>query len=257
MLAAIVLGAALALALAVFVESGPGSAKEVALIATLTGIAVAGRLLFHPLPGVQPMTVIIIASGAAFGLRVGISVGALAALVSNFFLIQGPWTPWQMTLWALCGAVGALTPALLRHRALFALSCGLLAYGFSTAMDVSDWWYRYAHTWAGLTLSIATGFPFTLAHALGSVAIALAVGPELGRMLERFARRLHTEVVWLGAEPAARALTHQQTTVEGEVLSGYVVVGGDREGDHLGDFFRTPEPDQRDTALPRSLSSSP
>jgi hypothetical protein len=61
---------------------------------------------------------------------------------------------------------------------------------------VSDWWYRYAHTWAGLTVSITTGFPFTLAHALGSLVIALAVGPELARMLERFSRRLHTEIVW-------------------------------------------------------------
>ena len=195
-MAAVALGVALALALGAFIESGPDSAKEVALIATLTGIAVAGRLLIHPFPGVQPMTVIVIASGAAFGLRIGVSVGALGALVSNFFLIQGPWTPWQMTLWALCGAVGALAAPLVRHRLVFALLCGLLAYGFSTAMDVYGWWYYYAHTWAGLAVSIATGFSFTLAHALGSFVIAFAVGPELARMLGRFARRLSTEVVW-------------------------------------------------------------
>lgn len=195
-LAAIVLGTALALTLGVYIESGPDSAKEVALIATLTGIAVAGRLLFHPFPGVQPMTVIIIASGASFGLRVGISVGALGALVSNFFLIQGPWTPWQMALWGLCGAAGALAPGLVRRRLLFALLCAVLSYCFSTGMDVSDWWYRYAHTWAGLSFSITTGFPFTLAHAIGSFVIALAAGPELARMLERFSRRLRTDVVW-------------------------------------------------------------
>jgi energy-coupling factor transport system substrate-specific component len=195
-MAAIVLGVALALALGAFVEAGPDSAKEVALIATLTGIAVAGRLLVHPFPGVQPMTVIVVASGAAFGLRIGISVGALGALVSNFFLIQGPWTPWQMALWALCGAVGALAGSLVRRRLVFALLCAFLSYGFSSAMDVSDWWYRYAHSWAGLTVSLTTGFPFTLAHALGSLVIALAVGPELVRMLERFGRRLHTEIVW-------------------------------------------------------------
>jgi energy-coupling factor transport system substrate-specific component len=202
-MAAIALGVALALALGAFVESGPDSAKEVALIATLTGIAVAGRLLVHPLPGVQPMTVIVVASGAAFGLRIGVSVGALGALVSNFFLIQGPWTPWQMALWALCGAVGALAGSLVSSRHLIAQLCAGLSYGFSSAMDVSDWWYRYAHTWAGLSVSLTTGFPFTLAHALGSLAIALAVGPELVRMLERFGRRLHTEIIW--DEPAASA----------------------------------------------------
>ena len=194
--AAIALGAALAIALGAFIESGPDSAKEVAVIATMTGLAVAGRLLVHPFPGVQPMTVIVIATGAAFGLRIGVSVGALGALVSNFFLIQGPWTPWQMALWAGCGAVGALAAPILRRRLVFALSSALLAYAFSTAMDVSDWWYRYAHTWAGLALSLTTGFPFTLAHALGSLAIGFAVGPELRRMLERYARRLHAEVLW-------------------------------------------------------------
>ena len=195
-MAAIALGVALALALGVYVESGPDSAKEVALIATLTGIAVAGRLLVHPFPGVQPMTVIVIASGAAFGLRIGISVGALGALVSNFFLIQGPWTPWQMALWAACGALGALASSLIRRRLVFALVCGLLSFGFSAAMDVAYWWYAYAQSWAGLTLQVTTGFAFTLAHALGSFAIALAVGPELVRLLERFGRRLHTEIVW-------------------------------------------------------------
>lgn len=207
-MAAIALGVALALALGVFVESGPDSAKEVALIATLTGIAVAGRLLVHPFPGVQPMTVIIVASGAAFGLRIGVSVGALGALVSNFFLIQGPWTPWQMALWALCGAVGALAGSLVRRRLAFALLCAFLSFGFSTAMDVAYWWYAYAHTWAGLTLQVTSGFAFTLAHALGSFAIALAVGPELVRMLERFGRRLHTEIVW------------DETLVPGERVGG-------------------------------------
>ncbi|MGD0167089.1 MAG: DUF6580 family putative transport protein [Gaiellaceae bacterium] len=221
--AAIVLGAALALSLGVFIESGPDSAKEVALIATLTGIAVAGRLLVHPFPGVQPMSVIIVASGAAFGVRIGVSVGALAALVSNFFLIQGPWTPWQMTLWALCGVVGALIPGLLRRRALFALVCALLSYGFSTVMDVYSWFYLYAHTWAGLTYSIGTGFPFTLAHAIGSFVIAYAVGPEFGRMLSRFARRLRTEVVWTEPQASGR-LAHEQAAVDEEVLSGQVAL---------------------------------
>jgi hypothetical protein len=101
-----------------------------------------------------------------------------------------------MVLWALCGAVGALAGSLVRRRLVFALLCALLSYGFSTAMDAFYWWYQYPHTWAGLTYSLATGFAFTLAHTLGSFVIALAVGPELVRMLERFGRRLHTEIVW-------------------------------------------------------------
>jgi hypothetical protein len=68
-------------------------------------------------------------------------------------------------------------------------------------MDVAYWWYAYPHTWAGLTTQVIMGFSFTLAHAIGSFAIALAVGPELVRMLERFGRRLHTEIIWDNAPP--------------------------------------------------------
>ena len=80
----------------VWLERAPDSAKELALIATLAAAAAAGRVLFAAIPGVQPVTVIAVAAGAALGARSGFAVGALAAFVSNFFLGQGTWTPWQM-----------------------------------------------------------------------------------------------------------------------------------------------------------------
>ncbi|MBA3717232.1 MAG: ECF transporter S component, partial [Actinobacteria bacterium] len=99
---------ALIVAGAAWLETGPGSAKELALIATLAAAAAAGRVLFAAVPGVQPVTVTVVAAGVALGARAGIAVGATGALVSNFFLGQGPWTPWQMLAWGACGAAGAL-----------------------------------------------------------------------------------------------------------------------------------------------------
>jgi hypothetical protein len=43
---------------------------------------------------------------------------------------------------------------------------------------------------------LGRGVWFSAAHAIGNVVIALAAGPELRRLLERYARRLKTEVVW-------------------------------------------------------------
>ena len=37
----------------------------------------------------------------------GFAVGAFSGLISNFWLGQGPWTPWQMAGWGLCGVGGA------------------------------------------------------------------------------------------------------------------------------------------------------
>ena len=189
--AASLLGAAV-----VWLEGGPDSAKEIALVATLAGAAAAGRVLFAAIPGVKPVTIIAIVAGAALGLRAGVGVGMLAAFASNFFLAQGPWTPYQMLAWGACGALGALLAPLLRHRLALAVTGCILGFAFSAFMDVWEWFAFWPHDWQSLTLVLARGFPFDVAHAIGNVVLALAVGPELQRLLERYGRRLHAEVVW-------------------------------------------------------------
>jgi energy-coupling factor transport system substrate-specific component len=180
----------------VWLETGPGSAKEIALVATLAGTAAAGRVLFQAVPGVQPVTVFTVAAGAALGARAGFAVGALAALVSNFFLGQGTWTPWQMLAWGLCGVAGGLLAPLLRGRVSLAAVCLVLGFAFSTLMDVWLWLSFYPHTWEALAVVLGRGVWFSGAHAAGNVVLAVVAGPELRRLLERYARRLKTEVVW-------------------------------------------------------------
>jgi energy-coupling factor transport system substrate-specific component len=188
--------AALIVAAVVWLEGGPDSAKEITLVATLAGAAAAGRVLFAAVPGVQPVTLIAIVAGAALGLRAGVGVGMLAAFTSNFFLAQGPWTPYQMLGWGACGALGALLASLLRRRSALAVVSFALGLAFSAYMDAWEWFAFWPHDWRSLTLVLGRGFPFDVAHAVGNVALALAVGPELRRLLERYGRRLHAEVVW-------------------------------------------------------------
>jgi energy-coupling factor transport system substrate-specific component len=180
----------------VWLESGPDSAKEITLVATLAGAAAAGRVLFAAVPGVQPVTIVTLVAGAALGLRAGVGVGMLAAFVSNFFLAQGPWTPYQMLGWGACGAVGALLPTLLHRRVALAVVGFVLGLAFSAFMDVWEWFAFWPHDWRYFTLVLGRGVPFDLAHAIGNVALALVAGPELRRLLERYGRRLHAEVVW-------------------------------------------------------------
>jgi energy-coupling factor transport system substrate-specific component len=195
-LALLLAAGALVVAGAAWLETGPAAAKEVALVATIAGAAAAGRVLFAAVPGVQPVTVIAVATGVALGLRAGVTAGGLAALVSNFLLGQGPWTPWQMLAWGGCGAVGALAAPLLRRRLPFALVCFVLGFAFSGFMDVWLWLSFYPHTWAAFVAVHGRGVWFDAAHAVGNLVIALAAGPELRRLLERYGRRLRTEVVW-------------------------------------------------------------
>ena len=188
-LAALVAGVA-------WLEGGTTSVRDLTLVATIAGVAAAGRLLFAAVPGVQPVTVIVLTAGVALGPRRGFAVGALAALASNFFLGQGVWTPWQMLAWGTCGLLGGIAAPLLRGRAALATAGFVLGMGFSAFMDVWEWYAFFPHTGAALAFQMSRGLPFDLAHAVGNVLIALAVGPELRRVLERYEQRTHVEIAW-------------------------------------------------------------
>ena len=196
-LALLLVAAALIVAGAAWLESGPGSSKEIVLIATLAAAAAAGRVLFAAIPNVQPVTVIAVVSGVALGPRAGATVGGLAALVSNFYLGQGAYTPWQMLAWGSCGLIGGLAAPLLRRRVPLALTCFALGFAFDAFMDVWEWLSFYPHTWQAFATLWLRGVWFDAAHAGGNFVLALAVGPELRRLLERYARRLKAVVVWV------------------------------------------------------------
>ena len=195
-LATLLGAAALVVAGVAWFESGTDSTRELAVIATLAAAAAAGRVLFAAVPGVQPVTVIAIVAGAALGARAGVATGALAAFVSNFFLGQGIWTPQQMLGWGACGAAGALLAPFLRNRWALAAVAAVLGFAFSASMDVWLWYGFSPHTFPALAAVLGRGLWFDASHAAGNVMIALAAGPELRRMLDRYGARLRTVVVW-------------------------------------------------------------
>jgi energy-coupling factor transport system substrate-specific component len=191
------LGAAALVAAGVaWFEGGSDSTRELAVIATVAAAAAAGRVLFAAVPGVQPVTVMAIVAGASLGVRAGAATGALAAFVSNLFLGQGIWTPQQMLGWAACGAAGALLAPMLRNRFVLAAVAGVLGFAFSMMMDVWLWYGFAPHTLPSLVAVVGRGLWFDAAHAIGNVVLALAAGPELRRMLDRYGARLRTVVVW-------------------------------------------------------------
>src|SRR4029453_10777268 len=71
-------------------------AREIVILAVLAAIAAVSRVPFAPLPSVQPTSFVIIIAAIVFGAESGFIIGAIAAVVSNIFLGQGPWRPGEL-----------------------------------------------------------------------------------------------------------------------------------------------------------------
>jgi prenyltransferase beta subunit len=173
-------------------------ARMVALVAALAALAVAGRLAFAPIPNVVATTDIVLITGYAVGAAPGFAVGALAAVVSNLWLGQGPWTPWQMGGWGLVGLGGAALAVATRRRVGrggLAAACGLAGLAYGALLDLSVMVTYGGEQSLDRYLAISTrGVPFNIAHAVGNVALALAAGPALVRMISRYRSRF--EFTW-------------------------------------------------------------
>jgi hypothetical protein len=178
----------------------------VALVAALAAISVAGRVAFSPIPNVVPSTDIALIAGYTLGGAPGFAVGALTGLVSNFWLGQGPWTPWQMAGWGLTGILGAgLAVATGRRMGRLGLAavCALAGFAYGALLDYSVMFGFGGEQSLDRYLAIsARGLPFNIAHAAGNAALALVAGPAMVRMLLRYRHRF--EFAWKREAPAKR-----------------------------------------------------
>ena len=190
-------------------EAGRPALRQIVPTATLGALAAAGRILFAPIPDFKPVSAICIIAGAVFGKHSGFMVGALAALCSNFFFGQGPWTPWQMYAWGLVGYIaGALAqtgvfeldenPA--KPHSLSLGKVVLLCYGFLSGLFygfILNSWYIVAFlvpvTWQGALAAYLAGLPLDLIHSVATVlflsVLYLPWKRKLNRIKQKFALR--------------------------------------------------------------------
>ena len=160
--------------------------------AVLAATAAAGRVLFAPVPDVKPVSAIAIVAGAALGRRSGFMVGAVAALVSNFFFGQGSWTPWQMYAWGLVGYLGGV----FADRGLLERGGVLYAWGFLSALmygAILNGYYVLGFvrplTWPSVLAAYAAGFPLDCVHGVATAAFLAAIWLPWGRSIRRVVRK--------------------------------------------------------------------
>ncbi|MCL6610354.1 MAG: ECF transporter S component [Peptococcaceae bacterium] len=179
-------------------ERGGASSREAAFIAVLGAAAAAGRIPFAALPNVQPTTFLVIVSGFVFGPRAGFMVGSTAALVSNFFLGHGPWTPWQMFAWGLAGASAGLIRMVYPGIGTLGMSAFNFIWGYLFGWIMNLWfWTSFIQplNWQSFLASYAASFWFDTFHAAGNAAFYLVFGSSFTKILTRFRRKLKVRIV--------------------------------------------------------------
>ncbi len=170
-------------------EGRKPQARELVILSVLCAISIAGRVAI-PIPHFKAAFAFILLSGIAFGPEAGFMVGAITALVSNFFYGQGAYTPWQMFAYGAGGMLGGFAFAKGRlprkplPMAIFGLFATLLWVG--PLLDCSSVFLMLTTINLASVLTVFfSGFFINLIQGLSTAVILFAVGCPLLGILDR------------------------------------------------------------------------
>lgn len=165
-------------------------ARELVVLAVLCAIGVAGRAAFFMLPQFKPVAAIIIITGVCFGAEAGFLTGAMTSFVSNLFMGQGPWTPWQMFSF---GLIGFFAGVLVQRGLLLKSKKSLCLYGGISVFFIygglmnpaSVLMFQSQPTKEMFLMAYIKGIPFDLVHAGATVLFLYWIATPMIEKLER------------------------------------------------------------------------
>lgn len=167
-------------------------AEEVVLIAVLSAIAAVSRVPFASIPSVQPTSFVVIMVGLVFGSEVGFMVGSTSAIVSNIFLGQGPWTPWQLLCWGMMGLTAGLLKKTKCAQSTICRCIFGFVWGFIFGWIMNLWYIVGFFETVSFDVvygSMVASFPFDLAHAVSNVAFLLLFSKTWLKILNRVKKK--------------------------------------------------------------------
>lgn len=182
------------LAFALHFEGRKPHARELVLLAVMSALAVASRVVFAAIPHFKPTVAIIMLTGIVFGPESGFLTGALTGFVSNFIFGQGPWTPWQMFAYGVGGLLAGCFArrGILKKTPKKAWDSAVLGiFGFFTVVCVVG---PLLDTCTLVTMAAVlnntsagaiylSGLPINLVHGGATAVTLLLVGkPLLGKL---------------------------------------------------------------------------
>lgn len=157
--------------------------RRLVVVSMMTALSVIGRFI----PYFQPIAAMTILTAIYLGGEAGFLVGALSALISNFFFGQGPWTPFQMVAWGMIGLFAGILSAPLKKSRI-----ALMAYGafagilYSHIMDIwTVLWYHGTLEISFYLPALMAALPYTTLYAVSNVLFLWFLAGPMGQKLER------------------------------------------------------------------------
>ena len=175
----------------VMFEKKRPQAREIAVIATLCAISIAGRAAFFMLPQFKPVMAVTILAGVAFGGETGFLVGAVTMLASNILFSQGPWTPWQMFAMGIIGFLAGVLyrKGLLRRTrlslAVFGAFSAIIIYGGILNPAAAIIWNTEKISRNVLLTYYISGFPMDCIHAFSTAFFLMTAAEPMLEKLDR------------------------------------------------------------------------
>lgn len=166
--------------------------REIVILAILAAFAAVVRVPFAGIPSVQPTSFVIIITGLVFGAESGFIVGAIAAIVSNVFLGQGPWTPWQMYAWGTMGMSAGLFRNIWWMKYVWGKSIFGFVWGYLFGWFMNLWIIVSNienFTWELFVSIYAASIYFDLAHGLSNVFFLVLFSTSWVKIMNRFKRK--------------------------------------------------------------------
>lgn len=170
-------------------EGRKPQARELVIIAVMCAMAIAGRVAI-PFPHFKAVFAFVMLAGIVFGPEAGFMVGAITAVVSNFFYGQGAYTPWQMFGY---GAGGMLAGYCFAKNRLPRDGVTMAVFGFfgvvlwvGPLLDCSSLFLMITTVNTNSVIAVFTaGFPANIANGVCTALVLLLLGKPLLDKLDR------------------------------------------------------------------------
>lgn len=172
-------------------ENKESTSKELAVLAVMVALSAIGRFVFAWLPGFKPVTAITIITAIWLGKEAGFVVGAMSAVISNFYFGQGPWTPFQMFAWGMLGFLAGIFAKPMRKKKAALCILGVLAgVLYSITLDVwTTIWAEGTFRFSRYLAAVVTAAPTTIEYAVSNVIFLIFLANPIGEKLERIKKK--------------------------------------------------------------------